>query len=75
MRQSVTACTVNVYYMQRALKKFKGDLKLWLQHIEFSKQCGHKVSLSKTFGRALAVHPNKPGVFAVWLLMCMKVQV
>lgn len=57
----------NVHYMQRALKKFKGDLKLWLQHIEFSKQCGHKVSLSKTFGKALAVHSNKPGVFAVWL--------
>ncbi|XP_064406834.1 U3 small nucleolar RNA-associated protein 6 homolog [Halichondria panicea] len=49
----------------RALKKFKGDLKLWLQHIEFSKQCGHKVSLSRTFGRALAIHPNNPGLWVM----------
>lgn len=50
-----------VFDVQRALRKFKGDLKLWLQYIEFTKRCGHKNTLSKLYGRALAIHPNKPG--------------
>ena len=62
------------YWFQRALKKFKGDVKLWLQYIEYSKCCGHKQSLSRTFGRVLAIHPNKPGMFVhmcVYVTVCV----
>ena len=50
---------------RRALRKFKGDLKLWLQYIEFSRTCGHKITLSKLYGRALAIYPNKPGLWVM----------
>lgn len=43
---------------RRVLKKFKGDLKLWLQYIEFAEKSYHKISLSRIFGRALAIHPS-----------------
>ena len=43
---------------QRVLKKFKGDLKLWLQYIEFAQHSRHKLSLSRIYGRALAIHPG-----------------
>ena len=43
---------------QRVLKKFKGDLKLWLQYIEFAETSRHRISLSRIFGQALAIHPS-----------------
>ncbi|CAG8636444.1 2637_t:CDS:10 [Acaulospora morrowiae] len=52
------AITRRIYHIfDRAVIKFKGDVSLWLQYIEFSK--------STEAGRAIQMHPTKP-VF--WIL-------
>jgi len=43
---------------QRVVKKFKGDLKLWLQYIEFMQASKRKISLGQIYGKALALHPS-----------------
>lgn len=50
---------------RRALSKFKGDLKLWLQYIEFCKRCHHDNTLSKLYGQVLSIHP---GNSSLWVM-------
>lgn len=42
---------------QRMLKKFHGDLSLWYQYIDFSRQSSKKV-LGKVFARSIQYHPT-----------------
>lgn len=48
---------------QNALKKFVGDIKLWIQYIEFCKHMGSTKILGKVFARVLQYHPNKPNLW------------
>ncbi|KAG9296416.1 hypothetical protein G9A89_015008 [Geosiphon pyriformis] len=55
-----------IYHIfDRALNKFKGDLGLWLQYIEFAKSSNSGKLLSKIFASALQLHPTKP---PLWIL-------
>ncbi|CAG8688995.1 17119_t:CDS:2, partial [Dentiscutata heterogama] len=50
-----------IYHIfDRAVIKFKGDIPLWLQYIEFAKSTGAGKLLGKIFGSALQLHPTKP---------------
>ncbi|CAG8509378.1 159_t:CDS:10 [Ambispora leptoticha] len=49
----------------RALIKFKGDVALWLQYIEYAKTSGAGKLLGKIYGRAIQLHPTKP---ELWIL-------
>lgn len=48
---------------QNALKKFLGDIKLWIQYIEFCKHMGSVRILGKVFARVLQYHPSKPNLW------------
>lgn len=48
---------------QNALKKFVGDIKLWIQYIEFCKHMGSTKVLGKVFARVLQYHPDKPNLW------------
>ncbi|KAJ7340514.1 U3 snoRNP protein [Desmophyllum pertusum] len=48
---------------QNALKKFLGDIKLWIQYIEFCKHMGSVRVLGKVFARVLQYHSNKPNLW------------
>ncbi|KAF0520632.1 U3 small nucleolar RNA-associated protein 6 [Gigaspora margarita] len=55
-----------IYHIfDRAVIKFKGDISLWLQYIEFAKSAGAGKLLGKIFGSALQLHPTKP---LFWIL-------
>ncbi|CAG8461335.1 10171_t:CDS:10 [Ambispora gerdemannii] len=49
----------------RALIKFKGDVALWLQYIDYAKTSGAGKLLGKIYGRAIQLHPTKP---ELWIL-------
>lgn len=48
---------------QNALKKFVGDIKLWIQYIEFCKHMGSLKILGKVFAKLLQYHPDKPNLW------------
>ncbi|KAI8927795.1 U3 small nucleolar RNA-associated protein 6-domain-containing protein [Entophlyctis helioformis] len=50
---------------QKTLKKFKGDVRLWLQYFEWCKIMGSVKALGKSFANAIQMHPTK-AVF--WIL-------
>ncbi|KAI8050313.1 U3 small nucleolar RNA-associated protein 6-domain-containing protein [Syncephalis plumigaleata] len=45
---------------ERAVNRFHGDVKLWLQYTEYLKSKKATRVLSKTLARALQLHPTKP---------------
>jgi U3 small nucleolar RNA-associated protein 6 len=50
---------------KRAVKRFKADVRLWLQYIDFCWKSRHHVTLGKILARAIALHPNKPGLWVM----------
>ena len=50
---------------QKTLKKYKGDVELWLQYFEWSKAIGSSKALGRSFARAIQLHPTNP---AFWIL-------
>ncbi|CAH1793560.1 unnamed protein product [Owenia fusiformis] len=50
---------------QLALSRFQDDVKLWLSHIQFSKQRGEKASVSRIYNQMLQIHTRKP---ELWIL-------
>ncbi|KAI8847736.1 U3 small nucleolar RNA-associated protein 6-domain-containing protein [Chytridium lagenaria] len=50
---------------QNALKKFPGDLNLWIQYIEWTKTTGSSKALGRIIARAIQLHLTKP---VVWIL-------
>jgi U3 small nucleolar RNA-associated protein 6 len=50
---------------KRAVKRFKADIRLWLQYIEFCRESHHRLSLGRVLGEALALHPGKPGLWVM----------
>ncbi|KAI8576019.1 hypothetical protein K450DRAFT_258984 [Umbelopsis ramanniana AG] len=53
------------FIFERALRKFNGDISLWLQYIEFAKANGANKTLGKIFADAIQLHPTKP---ALWIM-------
>ncbi|KAJ8331623.1 U3 snoRNP protein [Batrachochytrium dendrobatidis] len=50
---------------QKALGRFSGDIRLWLQYFEWCKRVGSSKALGKSFAKAIQLHPTKP-IF--WIL-------
>ncbi len=53
----------NLY--QKTLKKFKGDVELWIQYFDWSKKMKSTRTLGKNFAKAIQLHPTK-SIF--WIL-------
>ncbi|ORX93777.1 hypothetical protein K493DRAFT_284390 [Basidiobolus meristosporus CBS 931.73] len=53
------------FIFERALLKFKGDVPLWLQWVDFAKRNKMNKLLSKIFARAIQLHPAKP---SLWIM-------
>eukprot|EP00449_Zooxanthella_nutricula_P051605 CAMPEP_0198566768 /NCGR_PEP_ID=MMETSP1462-20131121/103790_1 /TAXON_ID=1333877 /ORGANISM="Brandtodinium nutriculum, Strain RCC3387" /LENGTH=264 /DNA_ID=CAMNT_0044297805 /DNA_START=6 /DNA_END=796 /DNA_ORIENTATION=- len=49
----------------RGTKKFKGDLRMWYQHVDFCLRSGSTKALSRVLTRALKFHPRE---VHLWLL-------
>ena len=48
------------YLYERALRRFKGDLSLWLRYLEHCRRIGATKRLGKTLARCLKLHPRAP---------------
>lgn len=48
------------FILDRATRKFPGDLGLWIQYIEFAKREKAANVLARVFASALKLHPTKP---------------
>ncbi|KAJ7294500.1 hypothetical protein O6H91_08G107700 [Diphasiastrum complanatum] len=63
------SCAMRIMLIyERAVTRFKGDLNLWLQYIEFCKSHGSK-RMQRVMTKALKLHSTVPGLWiyaAVW---------
>ncbi|KAI0743827.1 U3 small nucleolar RNA-associated protein 6-domain-containing protein [Daedaleopsis nitida] len=50
---------------ERALKKFKGDVGLWIQYIHVAKKEGARALVGRITARALQLHPNVPALYVL----------
>ncbi|OBZ67094.1 U3 small nucleolar RNA-associated protein 6 [Grifola frondosa] len=50
---------------ERALKKFKGDVALWIQYIQVAKKEGARALVGRITARALQLHPNVPALYVL----------
>ncbi|KAL7269408.1 U3 snoRNP protein [Rhizina undulata] len=48
------------FILERATRKFYGDVTLWMQYIEYAKKEKAPKILAKVFSSALKMHPTKP---------------
>ncbi|KAH9485258.1 U3 small nucleolar RNA-associated protein 6 [Psilocybe cubensis] len=53
------------HIFERAVKKFKSDVGLWVQYIEVAKREGARALVGRITARALQLHPNKPALFII----------
>ncbi|TFY56252.1 hypothetical protein EVJ58_g7756 [Rhodofomes roseus] len=51
------------HVFERALKKFKGDVGLWIQYIQVAKKEGARTLVGRITARALQLHPNVPALY------------
>ncbi|KAF8904379.1 U3 small nucleolar RNA-associated protein 6-domain-containing protein [Gymnopilus junonius] len=51
------------HIFERAVKKFKSDVGLWVQYIQVAKREGARALVGRITARALQLHPNKPALF------------
>ncbi|KAF2096342.1 hypothetical protein NA57DRAFT_42592 [Rhizodiscina lignyota] len=49
--------------LERATKKFYGDLSLWMQYIEYARQCKANKKVEELLTRCLRLHPTKPDLW------------
>ncbi|KAI9352839.1 U3 small nucleolar RNA-associated protein 6-domain-containing protein [Obelidium mucronatum] len=48
---------------QKALRKFSGDVEMWVQYFEWAKSMGASSSLGRSFARAIQLHPTNPSMY------------
>ncbi|KAF9047327.1 U3 small nucleolar RNA-associated protein 6-domain-containing protein [Panaeolus papilionaceus] len=48
---------------ERAVRKFKSDVGLWVQYIQVAKREGARSLVGRITARALQMHPNNPSLF------------
>ncbi|TDL26211.1 hypothetical protein BD410DRAFT_716636 [Rickenella mellea] len=51
------------HIFERALKKFKGDIGLWIQYLQVAKREGARALVGRISARALQLHPNSPALY------------
>ncbi len=51
------------YVLDRGSRKFPGDLPLWMQYIEFTRQQKSRRTLTKILTAVLRLHPTKPNLW------------
>ncbi|KAF9114901.1 U3 snoRNP protein [Mortierella sp. AM989] len=55
-----------IYFIyKRCLTKFKGDISIWLQYINYAKKTGASRTLGKIFAQAIQLHPTNE---RLWIL-------
>jgi len=55
-----------IYFIyKRCLVKFKGDISIWLQYIDYAKKTGATRTLGKIFAQAIQLHPTNE---KMWIL-------
>ncbi|OAX32879.1 hypothetical protein K503DRAFT_869894 [Rhizopogon vinicolor AM-OR11-026] len=50
---------------ERALKKFKSDVGLWIQYIQVAKREGARTLVGRITARALQLHPKTPALYII----------
>ncbi|KAF8606323.1 hypothetical protein BDV93DRAFT_413375, partial [Ceratobasidium sp. AG-I] len=53
------------YIMERAVRKFKSDISLWIHYIELAKSNNARALVGKLCSRALSFHPTSPPLFII----------
>ncbi|KAI6046054.1 U3 small nucleolar RNA-associated protein 6-domain-containing protein [Pisolithus marmoratus] len=53
------------HIFERALRKFKGDVGLWIQYIQVAKRVGARGLVGRVTARALQLHPNVPSLYII----------
>lgn len=53
------------HIFERALRKFKADVGLWIQYIQVAKRAGARGLVGRITARALQLHPNVPSLYVV----------
>lgn len=53
------------HIFERALRKFKADVGLWIQYIQVAKRVGARGLVGRITARALQLHPNVPSLYVV----------
>ncbi|KAI9019060.1 hypothetical protein DFJ74DRAFT_675930 [Hyaloraphidium curvatum] len=48
------------FIFARALKKFPGDVDLWVQYLDWAESVGANKALGRAYARAVQLHPAKP---------------
>ncbi|KAF7979883.1 hypothetical protein HWV62_40667 [Athelia sp. TMB] len=51
------------HIFERALKKFKSDVGLWVQYVTVAKREGARTLVGRITARALQLHPNVPSLY------------
>ncbi|KAI0309960.1 U3 small nucleolar RNA-associated protein 6-domain-containing protein [Amylostereum chailletii] len=51
------------HIFERALKKFKADVGLWVEYIRVAQREGARALVGRITARALQLHPNKPAFY------------
>ncbi|KAK0437529.1 U3 small nucleolar RNA-associated protein 6-domain-containing protein [Armillaria borealis] len=51
------------HIFERAVKRFRSDVGLWIQYIELAKREGAKTLVGRVTARALQLHPNTPALY------------
>ncbi|KAJ7690623.1 U3 small nucleolar RNA-associated protein 6-domain-containing protein [Mycena rosella] len=51
------------HIFERALKKFKADVGLWIQYIDVAKREGAYTLVGRVSARAIQLHPNTPALY------------
>lgn len=52
------------FILDRAVKRFQGDMGLWMQYLEYCKKEGARKKLSDAFTKCLRMHPLK---YEIWV--------
>ncbi|KDQ57693.1 hypothetical protein JAAARDRAFT_35378 [Jaapia argillacea MUCL 33604] len=53
------------HIFERALKKFKGDVGLWIQYLQVAKKERARALVGRISARALQLHPNTPALYVI----------
>ncbi|KDN52551.1 hypothetical protein K437DRAFT_272413 [Tilletiaria anomala UBC 951] len=62
-KSASTARTISIY--ERAVRKFKSQVHVWIDYIQWAKSNGMRVVLGRVLGRGLALHPQNT---RLWIL-------
>ncbi|MCJ1471300.1 U3 snoRNP protein [Pseudocyphellaria aurata] len=52
-----------LFILERATRKFHGDMGLWMQYVDFARKQKSTKRLSEVLTRVLRMHPTKPGLW------------